>query len=145
MRCFRAFNETPPGISVMKLTSRNQSLDYNCSTPHELYTGFALFSILGFCSRRFTSMYWVFSLSLELLPSECPSANQRNLKIRVYRSHKSTKTVNITAPKQSMAIPWTYLWDVASSLRWRHNECDSVSNHQPHGCLLNRLSGRRSK
>ena len=31
------------------------------------------------------------------------------------------------------------------ALRWRHNERDSVSNHQPHGCFLNRLFGRRSK
>ena len=31
------------------------------------------------------------------------------------------------------------------SLRWRHNGCDSVSNHQPHKCLLNRLFRRRSK
>ena len=30
-------------------------------------------------------------------------------------------------------------------LRWRHNERDSVSNHQPHGCLLKRLFRRRSK
>ena len=26
-----------------------------------------------------------------------------------------------------------------SPLHWRHNECDGVSNHQPHDCLLNRL------
>ena len=31
------------------------------------------------------------------------------------------------------------------SLQWRHNDRDSVSNHQPHGCLFNRLFGRRSK
>ena len=30
-------------------------------------------------------------------------------------------------------------------LRWCHNGCDSVSNHQPHDCLLNRLFRRRSK
>ena len=30
-------------------------------------------------------------------------------------------------------------------LRWRHNGRDSVSNHQPHNCLLNRLFGCRSK
>ena len=30
-------------------------------------------------------------------------------------------------------------------LRWRHNRSDSVSNHQPHHCLLNRLFRRRSK
>ena len=30
-------------------------------------------------------------------------------------------------------------------LLWRHNGRDSVSNHQPHDCLLNRLFRRRSK
>ena len=32
-----------------------------------------------------------------------------------------------------------------SALHWRHNEHDSVSNHQPHDYLLNRLFRRRSK
>ena len=32
-----------------------------------------------------------------------------------------------------------------SALQWRHNNHDGVSNHQPHGCLLNRLFRRRSK
>ena len=32
-----------------------------------------------------------------------------------------------------------------TTLRWRHNGRDSVSNHQPHDCLLNRLFRRRSK
>ena len=31
------------------------------------------------------------------------------------------------------------------SLQWRHNDHDSVSNHQPHDCLLNRLFRGRSK
>ena len=31
------------------------------------------------------------------------------------------------------------------ALRWRHNDHYSVSNHQPHGCLLNRLFRRRWK
>ena len=31
------------------------------------------------------------------------------------------------------------------ALHWRHNELDSVPNHQPHHCLLSRLFGRRSK
>ena len=29
-------------------------------------------------------------------------------------------------------------------LQWRHNGCDSVSNHQPHHCFLNRLFRHRS-
>ena len=32
-----------------------------------------------------------------------------------------------------------------SSLLWRHNGRDGVSNHQPHDCLLNRLFRRGSK
>ena len=31
------------------------------------------------------------------------------------------------------------------ALHWRHNDHDGVSNHQPHGCLLNRSFRRRSK
>ena len=31
------------------------------------------------------------------------------------------------------------------ALRWRHNGRDSVSHHQPHDCLLNRLFRHRSK
>ena len=34
-------------------------------------------------------------------------------------------------------------WNI--SLQWRHNGRDSVSNHQPHDCLLNRLFRRISK
>ena len=32
-----------------------------------------------------------------------------------------------------------------STLQWRHNERDGVSNHQHHDCLLNGLFRRRSK
>ena len=31
------------------------------------------------------------------------------------------------------------------ALQWHHDDLDDVSNHQPHGCLLNRLFRRRSK
>ena len=41
------------------------------------------------------------------------------------------------------SIPSSFkLW---ISLRWRHNERNGFSNHQPHDHLLNRLFGRRSK
>ena len=32
-----------------------------------------------------------------------------------------------------------------TTIRWRHNGRDGVSNHQPHDCLLNRLFRCRSK
>ena len=48
--------------------------------------------------------------------------------------------------------PWQwFLTHIASNhnlhnkLQWRHNEQDSVSNHQPHDCFLDRLFRRRSK
>ena len=34
---------------------------------------------------------------------------------------------------------------IESPLQWRNNGRDSVSNHQPHDCLFNRLFNRRSK
>ena len=36
-------------------------------------------------------------------------------------------------------------WLIITALHWRHNDHDSVSNHQPQCCLLNRLFRRRSK
>ena len=43
------------------------------------------------------------------------------------------------------AVAHQFWVEYDNSLRWRHNERDSVSNHQPHDCLLNRLFRRRSK
>ena len=34
---------------------------------------------------------------------------------------------------------------VFETLHWRHNDHGGVSNHQPQGCLINRLFRRRSK
>ena len=38
-----------------------------------------------------------------------------------------------------------YNHPMPKTLRWRHNEWDGVSNHQPYDCLFKCLSGRRSK
>ena len=34
------------------------------------------------------------------------------------------------------------MWYFLDTLQWRHNDHDGVSNHQPHGCLLNGLFGQ---
>ena len=39
----------------------------------------------------------------------------------------------------------TFCRRMLQTLQWRHNGHDSVSNHQPYDCLLNRLFRRRSK
>ena len=41
---------------------------------------------------------------------------------------------------------WLIYWDkLQDALQLRHNDHDGVSNHQAHGCLLDRLFRRRSK
>ena len=42
-------------------------------------------------------------------------------------------------------MPYKCTYIGCTPLNWRHNGHDGVSNHQPHDCLLDRLSGRRSK
>ena len=53
-------------------------------------------------------------------------------------------TWHVSERNQKLFIKWVYTW-IINTLQWRHNDHDSVSNHQPHDCLLNRLFGRRSK
>ena len=44
----------------------------------------------------------------------------------------------------SLSLYWPIV-EGMKTLQWRHNDHDDVSNHQTHGCLLNRLFWRRSK
>ena len=53
-----------------------------------------------------------------------------------------TGLYNNLPPKVNPAKPTL---EALESLRWRQNGRDSVSDHQPHDCLLNRLFRRRSK
>ena len=64
-----------------------------------------------------------------------------------------TRSQNKTSYRILQKGPWypwmvperIFKWNLAKSLRWRHNGRDSVSNHQPYDRLLNRLFRRRSK
>ena len=51
----------------------------------------------------------------------------------------------VSRARESNYILWN-LWDLnITSLQWRHNGRDSVSNHQHHECLVDGLFRRRSK
>ena len=56
-----------------------------------------------------------------------------------------TANVNPWIVTFSLPSPHLYRHELIWSVEWRHNGRDSVSNHQPHDCLLNRLFRRRSK
>ena len=64
----------------------------------------------------------------------------------VYKRHP----LSLTGQLSYSITVWGWLWHIehlnwVSSLLWRHNGRHSVSNHQPHDCLFNRLIRRRSK
>ena len=63
---------------------------------------------------------------------------QNRLLITLDTKSRSTSQTNHRC-LEIKEVPWNY------SLLWRHSGHSSVSNHQPHGCLLNRLFNRRSK
>ena len=42
-------------------------------------------------------------------------------------------------------LSWVLQRKITMTLQWRHNDHDSVSNHQHHDCLLNRLFRRKPK
>ena len=75
-------------------------------------------------SRRFNS-----NILLRFAGTEVSYDPTRTCPRRVQSSHQMTWW--------HLILIWT--------LRWRHNGRDSVSNHQPHVFLLNRLFRRRSK
>ena len=82
----------------------------------------------GICGKIPTEMMVSFSHvteqnSLQKISWKCLTTNLKTTAAQHYASNKH----------------------ITCTLHWRHNDHDSVSNHQPHGCLLNRLFRRRSK
>ena len=82
------------------------------------------------------------------------ASNAENVSIW-WRHHVNLRLMNFSYLMQDFTrvflstfcewIFWALPFKLGSALQWRHNGRDSVSNHQPHDCLLNRLFRRRSK
>ena len=89
----------------------------------------ALTNILGVYMSQQKWMSWLWNNQLKYL---CVSFSE----IGHFRHWVSVSSVDILLIGSS---------HTANSLHWRHNGRDSVSNYQPHYCLLNRLFRRRSK
>ena len=74
----------------------------------------------------------------------CPVANQ--LRQLSWACHKlAGVSLNIHGRDRSYYLHCLLVCTTTIALQWRHNERGSVSNHQPHDCLLNRWFRRRSK
>ena len=76
-------------------------------------------------------------LGVNILPVTlyCIMSCQTNLIIQWYCTQDLNDIFHERNTQRILSLP----------LRWRHIGRDSVSNHQPHDCLLNRLFRRRSK
>ena len=62
-----------------------------------------------------------------------------------YQRFDSNKSFSCDINIFKILTNWPYQCELVSPFQWRHNECDGISNHQPHDCLLNRLFRRRLK
>ena len=60
-------------------------------------------------------------------------------------ARSGSRTISHSGGQPSWQQPETQRCKINSSLQWRYNERNGISNHQPHDCLLNRLLRRRSK
>ena len=95
----------------------------------------------------FYSQFWKFTNSVSKLVTTPECKNDRfNVDIETCAGTPMWLNWHIFAVEASkrlfllpLHLPRWY------SLRWRHNDNDGVSNHQPHDCLLNRLFRHRSK
>ena len=77
-----------------------------------------------------------------------PSCGYRNPHYKPKTVWRPCQIYNGNLYTNKTASPWRWIArgpDEIDHIRWRHNERYSVSNHQPHYCLLNRSLRRRSK
>ena len=66
--------------------------------------------------------------------------NMFNIQL-IMRQHWFRQWIRIEQSTSHCLIWTNTAWFNDSSLRWRHNGHDGVSNHQPHHCLLTVYSG----
>ena len=81
-------------------------------------------------------MTFIIIISITIIISSTNSSNNN-----INGSRDGSSTIFI----KGMIFITIDIYNIAIPLRWRHNDHAGVSNHQPHGCLLNRLFRRRSK
>ena len=123
--------------------------------PKTLYFPKILYYIKLRCTIDFTS---TFQTCIFVQPFTCQTIQSRTEKLAIACKHTYIVYIyirNICVYILCTDIMLPYVWcsdtptmdlrNLHNSLHWRHNDHDCVSNHQPHGCLLNRLLRRRSK
>ena len=96
-------------------------------------------STTGACISQRGQLCVALMLSLLLSWTSWWTNNRFSGELRCFDAHMTTTWV-MGCNRHICQIPL-----VLSTLQWRHNGHDSVSNHQPRDCLLKRVFIRRSK
>ena len=86
----------------------------------------------------FLAIMWMNNDLLSIASPETIFSEISNLHHQVFLQKSEAPLVQ----QQHVGLPHT---GCEIPLQWRHNGRNSISNHQPHDCLLNRLFRRRSK
>ena len=143
---------------VTKLTSWNVffttgALLCRYSPSYESCIRFALSCVLLWfdAPRLFTSILQGYFCGI-VGGSDCPSEGCY-ICIKLYRDHflYAPSQLEIAIHCNAGSHPlgayteWSMCIGHINPLQWRHNGCDGVSNHQPHGCLLSRLFNAQIK
>ena len=90
--------------------------------------------------RRYQLWFCLHSVCFEQLPSTWWRHEKHHIPGPLWRNPSMDSLL-----KGPIRLDFDIFFYVRFVLHWHHNEHDGVSNHQPHGCLLNRLFRRRSK
>ena len=106
-------------------------------TPKYIYLKIAW--VLSYCAYR--KRYWYREMDMT-----ASHANDFRITGSSWGESTGDRLIPINERTCSNGQLWCFvLWTWTITLRWRHNDHNCVSNHQPRGCLLNRLFRRRSK
>ena len=95
-----------------------------------------------FCAGYGYAIFIHFSIHIFVYPH----INIFGLETAIYRIRQQPGSLLVQLMASSLfSAEWCLILNWTYSLHWRHNDHDGVSNHQPHGCLHNRLLRRKSK
>ena len=144
------------GIKIYLTSFENNDIRKNMIFQINITTRFLCVVVTLPSSCSLSSLY--FGTSYQILNAQCWSLNVTFRSMRIFPVGSCIYFANaIIHQKILVSFQHAMVWHFISGeedyqgrgltrpSQWRHNGRDSVSNHQPHDCLLNRLFRRRPK
>ena len=104
-------------------------------------------------ASNYTIPHWkialvIVSINLKVISNEWKSTRSFPVRFSRFQNVSCAIVKSLVIDYKRHWLLWHYagrLFQCGFSLQWCHNEWDGISNHQPHGCLLDCLFRPRSK